>query len=202
MESKKTSRDWEIFKMVFAAILIAMIIIFTIVGYITYGIVTLTLVHIPVLIGAVILGKRYGLLLGFVFGLGSLIRSFVMVQDIPFTNPLVSVVPRMFFGYMTGFLAELFKNKIKNKTILVALLMIVSTIIHTLVVIVVLFPVARTGFHFYSGEFDFSNILVFLKIIVIGNMVWEVLAAVLIGTPIVLSLQKVISTHYYMPDKY
>lgn len=90
MNNKKTKRNQEIFKFVYASALIAIIVILTAtVGYIPFfGGIKITILHIPVILGAIVLGKRYGLLLGFVFGAGAMIRSFIEVipENVPFTN--------------------------------------------------------------------------------------------------------------------
>ncbi|MDY2902705.1 MAG: ECF transporter S component, partial [Bacilli bacterium] len=72
-------RNEKIKKIAFAGIIMALIIVmtFTNLGFIILpSSVSITLVHIPVLIGSMILGKKYGALLGFVFGLCSFILSF------------------------------------------------------------------------------------------------------------------------------
>jgi uncharacterized membrane protein len=83
---------------VFAAIILVMTFVPQ-VGFITLGITELTLIHIPVLIGVFLLPKRYALVLGFVFGLGSLLRALQINAGIAvaFTNPLVSILPRLLF---------------------------------------------------------------------------------------------------------
>lgn len=190
------SRGRVLFELVFTAILIAFIILFTFFGYIDYGIINITFVHIPVIIGAILLGKKAGLILGFTFGLGSMIRSFVVGVNFPFTNPLLSVLPRMFFGYAAAVIYDFFKTKFKKPVVSVSLTMALSTIIHTFTVVPILYVVAKTKFHFYSEQFDFNNILTFLWILIINNMIWEALVAVFIGTPIVLGLNIEIAKHY------
>jgi uncharacterized membrane protein len=63
--------------------------------------VSLTTMHIPVILGAVLEGPIVGIATGFIFGLFSLLRAAVSPQgpvDIWFVNPLVSVLPRLFIG--------------------------------------------------------------------------------------------------------
>lgn len=45
------------------------------IGYIPIGITSATIIHIPVIIGSILLGPRKGAILGFLFGLTSLILS-------------------------------------------------------------------------------------------------------------------------------
>ncbi|MBN1264201.1 MAG: ECF transporter S component [Anaerolineales bacterium] len=66
-----------------------------------FGGVSLTIMHIPVVIAAVLVGPVSGLGVGLVFGIFSMIQAAVAPTgptDVWFTNPLLSVVPRLFIG--------------------------------------------------------------------------------------------------------
>ena len=56
-------------KMIYASVLVAIIIVlaFTPLGYIRTAGLEITLIVIPVAVGAIVLGEKYGALLGFVF---------------------------------------------------------------------------------------------------------------------------------------
>jgi uncharacterized membrane protein len=80
---------------------IAILLGVTHVGYITFGIFSLTIMHVPVIIGAVLEGPWVGALIGLIFGVTSMIQAAVAPTgpgDVAFTNPLVSVLPRLFIG--------------------------------------------------------------------------------------------------------
>ena len=66
-----------------------------------FGGVSLTIMHVPVIIGAVLEGPVVGALIGLIFGVFSLIQAAVAPNgpaDVWFTNPLLSVLPRLFIG--------------------------------------------------------------------------------------------------------
>lgn len=68
----------QVKEMVQVALFAALIIIMAFtpfLGYIPLGFTRATIIHIPVIIGALILGPRKGAVLGFVFGLTSLINN-------------------------------------------------------------------------------------------------------------------------------
>lgn len=99
--------------MVSAGILMALIAAMTVIpftGYINYGGIEITTLHIPVIIGAVLLGKWYGALLGGFWGITCLVRAFTNPLWIMFTNPLISVLPRIMVGFVAGALMAAFKN--------------------------------------------------------------------------------------------
>ena len=62
---------------------------------------SLTIMHVPVIIGAVLEGPLVGVLIGLIFGVFSLIQAAVAPSgptDVWFTNPLLSVLPRLLIG--------------------------------------------------------------------------------------------------------
>ena len=58
----------------FAAIIIIMASV-PFLGYIPLGLMNATIIHIPVILGALFLGPKKGAFLGFLFGLTSLIKA-------------------------------------------------------------------------------------------------------------------------------
>jgi uncharacterized membrane protein len=97
--------------MIRLAILSAVIILmaFTPVGYLRVGIVSITFLTIPVLVGAIILGPAAGAFLGGVFGVTSFIQCFGLD---PFGTTLFSInpvftfilclIPRILMGWLCG----------------------------------------------------------------------------------------------------
>jgi uncharacterized membrane protein len=78
------------------------------VGLISFGAVAITIIHIPVLIGAMTL-KRVSsvLVLGLLFGLGSLFAALTRGStpiDLAFINPLISVLPRILFALIAFYI--------------------------------------------------------------------------------------------------
>lgn len=62
---------------------------------------SLTIMHVPVVIGAVLEGPWVGLGIGLIFGAFSMLQAAIAPTgpaDVWFTNPLISVVPRLFIG--------------------------------------------------------------------------------------------------------
>mgnify|MGYP000258419755 CR=1 FL=1 len=73
--------------LVLAAVIAAIIVIMAFVpflGYIPLGFMNATTVHIPVIIGAIILGPKYGAFLGLTFGLTSLWKNTFMPNPTSF----------------------------------------------------------------------------------------------------------------------
>lgn len=102
-------------KFVLAAIFAALIGVMTVVpytGYISYGVIEITTLHIVVILGAVFLGPKYGTILGGFWGVTCWLRAFTNPLFIMFTNPLISLLPRLLVGLVAGWVyAGLRKTK-------------------------------------------------------------------------------------------
>jgi len=107
------------------AVLIAIIIImaFTPIGYIRTGALSITLIVIPVAVGAVVLGPGAGAILGTVFGITSFIQCFglepfgtTLFSMKPFGTFIVCMVPRILMGWLSGLIYKgLSKGKATRK---------------------------------------------------------------------------------------
>lgn len=87
----------------FSAIIIALTFIpFT--GYISYGLLSITTIHVVVILGAVVLGPLRGTILGLVWGVTCLLYAFMngTADAVIFLNPMISVVPRILVGLAAG----------------------------------------------------------------------------------------------------
>lgn len=126
--------------LVLAAILSALIIVMTVVpftGYITIPVLSLeiTTLHIVVAIGACLLGWKYGTVLGFVWGVTCLIRAFTNPLWIMFTNPLISVLPRILVGTMGGLVFEWMKKTKAPELACAIVAAIAATVTNTVLVL-------------------------------------------------------------------
>lgn len=99
-------RNKNVFEMVLFSSFTAIILVMALVpylGFITFipGFASLTIIHIPVIIGMMVLSFKYAMGLFTVFGLSSLLIAWVRpggVVDYAFQNPLISLLPRILVG--------------------------------------------------------------------------------------------------------
>lgn len=78
-----------------------------------FGGVSLTIMQVPVIIGAILEGPLVGGAIGIIFGLFSMIQAGIAPAgptDVWFTNPLLSVLPRLFIGPAAYFAWKLLKR--------------------------------------------------------------------------------------------
>jgi uncharacterized membrane protein len=138
-----------------------------------------TIMHIPAIIGAVLEGPIVGVLAGLIFGI------FSMVQDTTglFSNPLISVVPRLFIG-LTAWLAYRSLERV-NVDLAAAVAGVVGTLTNTILVvgaiILFAFDTVRAG-AMQAGAADFTA-AAFIASVIPQAIAEVVIAAIL--TPLV-----------------
>lgn len=150
-------------------------------GFISLFGVPLTLLHIPVLLGALWFPKyawSYGLVFGLSSWLVALIRPVTPI-DLLFQNPLVSVAPRLVFGLLIPFAYQAL-SKVKLSALqATAVTAFVMTMIHA---VLVLSMMAVFGLELFGGS---ELVLGIIGGVLLSNSVPEALLAVLVVTPIV-----------------
>jgi len=107
-------------KLAVAGVLSAMVIVLglTGLGFVPLPLGAVTILHVPVIIGAVLEGPLVGGGIGLLFGLFSLIQSAlagVTPLDVAFVNPLISVLPRLFIGPVAWLIYAAFRGRKKEK---------------------------------------------------------------------------------------
>lgn len=131
-------------RLTLAGMFIAIIIVMTVVpytGYIEFPAgVAITTLHIPVIIGSIFLGWKYGALLGGVWGVTCLVKAFMnpAPANVPFQNPVVSVLPRLVVGIVAAAIFALCCKKIP-KPISALIATICATLTNTVLVLTMLY---------------------------------------------------------------
>lgn len=170
-------------RMVQLSILIAILIVMDItgIGLIKIPPVSITLMHIPVIVGAIILGPSSGAILGGAFGIIALIEATTKASspvDIAFSpflsgSPLASIImcvgARILLGFVAGVLFKWISKKDKSNVFASIISAGVATFVHSLTVLSCLWLL------FPSLALAFKDILV---AIISVNFLLEMAAAV------------------------
>jgi uncharacterized membrane protein len=88
-------------KIAMTGVLSALVIVLGItgIGFVRIPPVAITVMHVPVIIGAILEGPVVGFAIGLLFGIFSLIQTAIMPgTEAAFLNPLISILPRLFIG--------------------------------------------------------------------------------------------------------
>lgn len=189
--------------MVEMALLIAIILImaFTPVGYIRTLGLEITLIVVPVAVGAVTLGPTAGAVLGAVFGVTSFIQCFgmspfgaVLLSINPIYTFVVCVLSRILMGWLTGLLYQVFQKSNPLKKVSVVLANLCCPLLNTL------FFMGTLTIFFYQTEYiqgiaegmGAGNPLIFVLLFVGVNGVVEAVACFVAGSAISQALNKVV----------
>lgn len=199
-------------KMVLTALFGAIILIlnFTPFGYIQLPVIKATIIHVPVIIGSIILGPGVGASLGFVFGLSSLynntftptLLSFVFTPAIAvpgsgsgsWTSLIVTFLPRILVGVFPYYAYNLFDKILKRKNRLISLGLsgIIGSMTNTILVMSLIFFLFREA---YGNVYNLTVDAVFKTIlaIIFTNGLPEAVLAAVITAAVCRSIQKYVS---------
>lgn len=180
-----------------AAVLSALIVVLSFLPIKAFVEITLTI--IPISIGIIIGGYKMGLILGTIFGLISYIQCFgyspfgaTLFSINPFFTFLVCVPTRIVAGGISGFVADILRNKNSKISALAAsvLMPLLNTILFTSTLVIL----------FYKTEYIQSfvtalnalNPLHFMVLFVGINGLVELLVGIIISYPTALAINKYI----------
>lgn len=147
---------------IFTAVIIAMSVV-PFLGYIPLGFMNATIIHVPVIIGAILLGPKYGAFLGLVFGISSLIKatltptvtSFVFSPFVTIGgysgnlwSIVIAIVPRVMIGVISYYIFQMIMKhghgKKGGRTVAFTIAGIAGAMTNTLLVM--------NGIYFFFGE--------------------------------------------------
>lgn len=126
--------------MVYYGVIMALIIVMSAVpflGFIQIPPISITIVHIPVIIGTILFGWKAGILFGLTFGLSSLFVAMTRgaATDLLFINPLISVVPRVIFGALIYPIYRLFEKIQSSEALSIGLTGFIASVLHSVLVL-------------------------------------------------------------------
>lgn len=194
----RTISNVRTLKMVQLALFTAIIILmaFTPIGYIKLPTgLSITVIGIPVIVGAITLGPMGGAILGAVFGLTSFAQAFGLEAFGTFLfsiNPIgvfiTTMVPRILMGWLTGLIFQGLKRVDKTKFVSYLITSLAGSLLNTLLFMtsLMIFFYKDTSFQEFITEIGLSatNALT-LAIAMVGiNAVAEIIVAGILGTAI------------------
>ena len=125
-----------------------------------------TIMHVPVIIGAVLEGPVVGMLIGLIFG----ITSFLTTSSVALKNPIVSILPRILIGLTTFYTYVALKRW--NEYVALGVSAFVGTATNTIFVL---------GLAGLFGTIAWAA----MPAIVLTQSIWEAIAAIIITIAVV-----------------
>ena len=187
--SKITKRREKIRNMVLVALLAAMVVVFqSLSNIIKVGPIAITLTLIPVVLGGCLVGKKWGSVLGFLFGVvvsvfvvtGVDVGGYILFS----VNPIITILLGLIKGTAAGFVAswvyELLANK--NKTLATTVAAMIAPVVNTgLFVLGMLIFYTETLSAWAGGQ----NVMIYIITGLAGwNFVFEFVASAVISPAI------------------
>ncbi len=201
--AKKTDTRKMILLTLFSALIIVMSMT---VGYIPLGFMNATIIHIPVIIGAILLGPAEGGFLGFVFGLTSLINNTVKpnITSFVFTpfysmspefsgsfkSLIVCFVPRILIGVISAYLFILLSKTKLPKAVSLSVTGFIGSMVNTVFVMGGIYLLFGESYAAASGK-SYEALLGIIMGIVGINGVPEAIVAAILTAAVVIPLNKV-----------
>lgn len=129
-------------------------------GTISFGAISITIAHIPILVATLLLGLREGLILGLIFGIFSMTKAYlapVGVLDPLFQNPLISILPRLMIPIMTHLAFKATSHL--NKNISATISVIVGNLSNTFFVYLSMYLFVKDKFELAAGKSALTAII-------------------------------------------
>lgn len=196
-----TKKKEKIYKLTLTAVLTALIFVmaFTPLGYLKIGVVSITFLTIPVIIGAIIGGPLVGAVLGLMFGATSFIQCFgldafgtALFGINPIFTFIMCFVPRILMGWGCGLIYKGFNLKNHGKVGAVVT-SFSGGFLNTLLFVGALLLL------FYNTEYIRSfgdNIIAVISALVTVNAVIEWIACTVIGSAVSVALEKALKNRF------
>lgn len=120
------------------------------IGYIPVGALSITTMHLPVILAGILISPSFGAEIGFVFGLTSFLRAtfeptvtsfvfspFVQIGNMTgnFWSLFIAFVPRILLGWLSGMLYRILMKNTNNTALSSMASALINTLIHTLLVL-------------------------------------------------------------------
>lgn len=161
-------------------------------GFIPIPPVKATIMHIPVIIGAIIEGPIVGSLVGLVFGLFSMYQAFTnpLPTSFIFWNPIIALVPRILIGIISYYVYIFLKNKIRNQSISIGISAICATLTNTIGVLGLTYLIYLDK---YAATIGINKAVAGATISMIGvtNGIPEALVSAVICIPVIMAIKKI-----------
>ena len=178
-------------------IAIILLMAFTPIGYIKMPFDEITLITIPVIVGAVTMGPVAGLVLGTVFGLTSFAQCFGMSRFgttlfsiNPFFTFIICVVARALMGYLCGVIFKAFEKRGNTSVWAFGVSSVAGALLNTLFFVGFLLILFGNSDYIMAMRGG-ANVLAFLAAFVGINGLVEAIACGIVGTAIAKALHKV-----------
>ena len=161
-------------------------------GFIPLPFMKATIMHIPVIIGAILEGPVVGAAVGLVFGLFSIYQNATaptLLSPI-FMNPVVAIIPRVLIGIVSYYSYKAIVNKVKKPQIAYGVSAFLGTLTNTAGVLGLTYILFANQYAALK-EVSSDAVAGILATVAVTNGLPEALISILIVIPVVTGLFKI-----------
>lgn len=150
-------------------------------GYLPIPPLNPTIIHLTVIIAAISLGTKEGMVIGGVWGIARMIKAITLpsspLDPLIWTNPIIAVLPRVLIGLVSGTIYHQFlKKKTTSSFFRIALSAVAGSFTNT--IFVLLFIYLFFGKEYAQAiDVDFSRLAAVLGTVVATNGTAEAISA-------------------------
>ena len=192
MENKLKNRRLSIRQMTMIGMLSSIFLGITGLGFIPLPTMRATIMHVPVIIGAIIEGPVVGALVGLVFGLFSMYQNFTAPGPTSFIfwNPIIAIIPRVLVGIVAYYVYRTLYNNIKKESISIAIASLLASFTNTA-------GVLSLAYLFYLEKYSAAlginpdTAAVAIAGIGITNGIPEAIVSSVICVPVIIAISKI-----------
>lgn len=161
-------------------------------GFIPIPPVKATIMHIPVIIGAIVEGPLVGTLVGLVFGLFSMYQELTTMvpTGFMFLNPIIAILPRILIGLTAFYVYSFVKHKFEKPSVGIGIAALCATLVNTIGVLGLTYLIYAEK---YAGLVGLTTDQAGKALALIGvtNGIPEALVSAVICIPVILAIQKI-----------
>ena len=154
--------------------------------------VNITIMHLPVIIGAILEGPIVGALIGFSFGLFSMYQAFTApgIFSFWFWNPIIAIIPRVLIGITSYYIYKALRERHKKASIGIAA--VSGTLINTIGVLSLAYLFYGEKIAAVLQSLNINSSAGYYLAVTIGmvNGIPEAIVSALISSPVILAILK------------
>ena len=183
----------KLYRMVIVSFFIAVefVLMVTPLGYVPIGVVRATTLHIPVILAGIMLGSKEGALVGFIFGLSSLLTNTFTPSPASFLfspfytggnigSLIICILPRILIGVSSAYVYQYLKQfKITVAKLAVPISALVGSFTNTILVLVGIYVFFKDAYAAYKGVAASAVVGLLLGQLSVNGVLEALLAAVL-----------------------
>ncbi|WP_017755360.1 ECF transporter S component [Calidifontibacillus oryziterrae] len=196
----KSRNKSQTFRLTILGVLTAIVVIQTFIpflGYIPIGPLSLTIIPITVILTAIVFGPKNGAIVGGVWGMITFIRAFVAptspLAPIIFTNPLISVLPRILIGITAGSTYYFLEKSIISNARAMRIAALIGSLTNTFLVLGLTYIFYKVPYA-NAYNIDVTEVLPTILYILVTNGIAEAILSFIIAPIVAKPLLKFMKT--------